>query len=89
MNILLKKLYNGQYYPSINNNSNDEKHQEVSAKIEEGLEALKQKLSPEDIIILESVEEYEAEVLDIEMFYAFKEGLRLGIFMVHELLCEK
>lgn len=86
MESIIRQLYNGQVYPAEDINPNDPKHREASEKYNEELEKLKEKLSPECIELLEKVQGHESEITEMDMFYGFKEGLRIGILMMYELL---
>lgn len=87
MSTLLWELYSGRVYPAEDMKPSDSrKYREASNKYTKELETLKQKLSPECIALLESVQGHEADVTDAEIFCGFKEGFSLGLVMMYEAL---
>lgn len=86
MNAILEDLYYGKSYPCERINPATPKYRELTHLLDAEMAALREKLSPEELARLNRAEDHQAELSNIEHFFAFKEGLRFGILLLGELL---
>lgn len=83
---IISQLYNGQIYPVERICPNVPEYQEYNANRNKTLELLKAKFGSECTTLLEKLEELESDIMDLETLAGFKEGLRLGLLMMYELI---
>lgn len=88
MKSILQTLYDGQVYPCEAIKPNDTKYKELHSKISTERHYFKQKLSEQDGIRFDEMEELYLGATRIDMFASFSYGMKLGLLLALELLKE-
>ena len=86
MNTILEDLYYGEFQPCERINPDTPQYRELERLWEAEMGAIREKLSSEQIARLNQAEDYQAKLRNIELFFAFKEGLRFGVLLLCGLL---